>query len=86
MKFRTKRIAASKVLVKLMWNFLKIRKRDFALIATHVKLKIVDSGVSKGFSSLMKSMAKKTLNVHLFKVVDLPSRIRRTASNRWWSC
>jgi hypothetical protein len=89
-KFRTKRITASEELVKLMWNFLKIRKRDFALIATHAKLKIVDSGVSKGFSPPMKGMAKRTLNVHLSKAMNIPSRIKWLASNRkmwlwpWW--
>jgi hypothetical protein len=82
MKVRTKRIIASEELVKLMWNFLKFRKRDFALIATHAKLGINVRGDRKGFSSPMKGMAKGTLNVHLSKAMNLPSRIKGLTSNR----
>jgi hypothetical protein len=89
-KIRTKRIIASEELVKLLWNFLKIRKRDFALIATHAKLGINDRGDRKGFCPPMKGMARGTLNVHLSKAMNLPSRIKWLAGNRkmwlwpWW--
>jgi len=82
MKFRAKRIIASEELVKLMWNFLKIRERDFALIATHAKLGINVRGMRKGFSPPMKGMARGALNVHLFKAMNVPSRIKGLASNR----
>ena len=66
---------------------MKIRKTDFALIATHAKLGIVDSGVSKGFSFPMKGMARRAFNIHPSKAVNLPSKIKRMVSNRkkiWW--
>ena len=50
---------------------LKIRKTDFALIATHAKLRIVDSGVSKGFSFIIKGMARRAFNIHPSKAVNV---------------
>ena len=72
---------------KIIGNMLKIRKSGFALIAIHAKLRIVDSGVSKGFSFPMKGMAKMAFNIHSSKIVNLPSKIKRMVSNRkkiWW--
>jgi hypothetical protein len=80
-KGRTKWTVASKKISKINWYVLKLRKRDFTLIATHAKLEIVDSGVTKSFSSPIKSMAKRTFNIHLSKAVNFPSRIERLASN-----
>ena len=59
-----------------MWNFLKIRKGDLALIAAHAKKGIINGRGSEGFSFPMKGMAKRTLNIHLPKAVNLPSRIK----------
>ena len=42
---RTDRIIGSKEVKQLLWNVLKFRKRDFALIAAHAKLGIVVRGV-----------------------------------------
>ena len=64
-KGRTDSIIASVKVEKITWNGLKFRKRDLALIAAHAKPRIDDRRVGKGFSSPMKSMAKRTLNVHL---------------------
>ena len=61
---------------------LKIRKTDFALIATHAKFGIVDSGGSKGFSFPMKSMAKIAFNIHSSKAMNLPSWVKWKMSNR----
>ena len=60
-----------------MWNVVKWGKVNLALIATHAKSGVVDCRVGKGFSSPMKGMARRTLNVHLPKGVNLPSRIKR---------
>jgi hypothetical protein len=51
------------------------------LIATHAKLGIDVRRVRKGLSSPMKGMARRTLNIHLAKVMNLPSRIKGKASN-----
>jgi len=77
----TDRIIASEEIEEVVWNAMKGRKRDFALITTHAKLQIVESGVRKGFSSPMKGMAKRTFNVHISKTVNLPSRVKGLASN-----
>jgi hypothetical protein len=81
-KGSTKRILASEKTIKVDGNRLKSRKVDFALITTHAKLGIVDSGVGKGFGTPVKGMARRTFNVHPFKAVNLPSRIEGLASNR----
>jgi hypothetical protein len=81
-KGRTMFTGASKKIPKFIWYVLKLRKRDFALIATHAKLEIVDSGVTESFSSPMKGIAKRTFNIHLSKAMNFPSRIKRLASNR----
>jgi len=46
------------------------------LIAAHAKKRIVDSRGSKGFSFPIKGMARRTLNIHIPKAVNLPSRIK----------
>ncbi len=81
----TGRIIASKKVKKLMWNLLKGRKGDLALITTHPKLGINIRGLRKGLSFPMKGMARMTLNVHLTKVMNLPIRIKGLASNGQWS-
>jgi len=80
-KGRTDRIIASVEVEKITWDGLKFRKRDLALIAAHAKPRIDDRGVGKGFSSPMKGMARRTLNVHFSQAVNLPSRIKRTTCN-----
>jgi hypothetical protein len=80
-KGRTNWIIADEEIVEIMWDVMKRRKRDSALIATHAKL---ESGVRRGregFSFPMKSMARKAFNIHFSKAVNLPSRIKRTACN-----
>ena len=81
MKARSQRIVASKKTIKSMWNVLKIRERNFALITTHAKLGIDVRGVGKSFSFPIKSMAKGTFDNHLSKTMNLPSRIKRLASD-----
>jgi len=80
-KSMTGRIIASEKIKKLIWNFLKSGKGDLALIATHAKLGIDIRRVRKGLSCPMKGMARRTLNVHLTKIMDLPSRVKGKASN-----
>ncbi len=80
-KSMTGRIIASEKIKKLMWNFLKSGKGDLALIATHAKLGIDIRRVRKGLSCPMKGMARRTLNIHLTKIMDLPSRIKGKVSN-----
>ena len=80
-KGRTDSIIASVKVEKITWDGLKFRKRDLALIAAHAKPRIDDRGVGKGFSSPMKGMARRTLNVHFSQAVNLPSRIKRTTCN-----
>ena len=77
MKGFTDMIIGREEVIKRLRNVMKSRKGDFALIATHAKLGIVDCRGSKGFGSLMKGMARWTLNIHLSKVMKLPSRIKR---------
>jgi len=50
-----------KVIVDILLAFL----RDLALIAAYAKPGINDRGVERGFSSSIKGMARRTLNVHL---------------------
>ena len=71
---------------KFFGGWLKWGEGNFALIAAHPKLGIVNGGVGKGFSAPMKGMAKGTLNGHIPKTMDLPSRVKRLASNgnRLW--
>jgi hypothetical protein len=85
-KGTAKRILASEKTIKVNWNCLKRGKVDFALITTHAKLGIVDSGVGKGFSTPVKGMARRAFNDHPSKAVNLPSRIKGLASNGklWW--
>jgi hypothetical protein len=61
---------------------MKFRKGYFALIAAHAKKRIIDCRGCEGFSFPMKGMAKRTFNVHISKVVNLPSRIKGQTCNR----
>jgi hypothetical protein len=76
------RVIGSKEVVKSLRNVMKLRKGYFALIAAHAKKRIVDCRGCEGFSFPMKGMARRTLNVHIFKSVNLPSRIKGEACNR----
>jgi hypothetical protein len=60
----------------MLWNSLKLRKGDFALITAHAKLGIVDGRGGESFSFPMKGVTKRAFNVHLPKAVNLPSRIK----------
>src|SRR6201984_430312 len=71
------RITTLKEFIQTWRNVLKSRKGYFALIAAHAKLGIVGRRVNEFFSLPMKGMAKRALNVHLPKAVNLPSRIKR---------
>ena len=55
-KLLTDMVIISEEVVESLGNVMKIREGDFALIAAHAKMKIVDCGGSKGFSSPMKGM------------------------------
>ena len=66
---------------------LKWGEGDLALITAHAKLGVDDGGAGKGLSLPMKGMAKRTLNVHLPKTMELPSRVKWLVSNGkslWW--
>jgi len=80
-KGRTDSIIASVEVEKDMWNGLKFRKRDLALIAAYAKPGIDNGRVGKGFSSPMKGMARRTLNVHLSQAMNLLSRIKKMMCN-----
>jgi hypothetical protein len=82
MKGPTDSIIGSEKVIKTLWNSLKLRKGDFALIAAHAKLRIVDGRGGEGFSFPMKGMTKGALNVHLSKTVNLPIRIKRLTRNK----
>jgi hypothetical protein len=94
MKGRTVIISAIKEVIEVMWNVLKGRKRDFALVTTHAKLGINDRGVGKFLIYPMKGMAERTLNIHLSKAVNWPSKIKGLACKRkmqrwlwlYWLC
>jgi hypothetical protein len=94
MKGRTVIISAIKEVIEVMWNVLKGRKRDFALVTTHAKLRINDRGVGKFLIYPMKGMAERTLNIHLSKAVNWPSKIKGLACKRkmqrwlwlYWLC
>lgn len=81
MKNGAVRIIASKEVIKIRGDVLKGRNGDFALITTHAKLGSIDSGAGKFLIGPMKGMAKRTLNIHVSKGVNLPSRIKGTARN-----
>jgi hypothetical protein len=81
-KNRTTWILASEKTIKILWNLLKFGKLNLALIATHAKHGIIVRKVRKGFSSPMKGMARRAFNVHPFKTMNLPSRIKGLVSNR----
>jgi len=76
MKGSTDRVIGSKKVVKRLWNMVKLRKGDFALIAAHAKLLVVNGRGGKGFSFPIKSMTKRALDVHFPKVMNFPSRIK----------
>ncbi len=82
MKGPTDRIIGSKEIIKRLGNMMKFRKGYFALIAAHAKKRIIDCRGCKSFSFPMKGMAKRTLNVHISKGVNLPSRIKGQTCNR----
>jgi hypothetical protein len=73
----TDMIIGSEKIIEGLGNVIKSRKRDFALITAHAKKRIVDCRGSKGFGSPMKGMARRTLDIHLSKGMNLPSRIKR---------
>jgi hypothetical protein len=76
MKGSTDMVIGSKKVIEILGNMMKFRKGDFALIAAHAKKRIVDCRGSEGFIFPMKGMARRTLNVHLPKGMNLPSRIK----------
>jgi hypothetical protein len=81
-KGSTNWIVASEKVEKVVWNLLKRRKNDLALIATHAKLEVVDGGVRKSFCFPMKGVTERTLDMHPSKAMNLPSRIKGTVSDR----
>jgi hypothetical protein len=82
MKVRAMWILASEEIVKFIWNLLKRRKINLALITAHAKKRIDKRRVGKSFSSPMKGMAKRALYIHPSKAMNLPSRIKRLMSKR----
>jgi hypothetical protein len=77
MKLITNMVMSGKEIIESLGNVMKIRKGYFALIAAHANKRIVDCRGSEGFSFPVKGMARRTLNVHLPKAMNLPSRIKR---------
>ena len=73
---------ANEKVEKFMWDILKLREFNLALITAHAKLGIGSRGGNKAFSTPMKSMAIRTLNNHLSKAMNLPCRIKGMSSNR----
>ena len=88
MKGITDMVIGSEKVIERVGDVIKMRKGYFALKAAHAKLGIIDCGMSKGFSFPMKGMAKRTLNVHSPKSMNLPCRIKGTACKgnvqNWW--
>ena len=82
MKAGSQRIVAVKKMIKSMWNVLKGRERNFALITAHAKARIDVRGVGEGLSFPVKSMTKGTFNGHIPKVMNFPSRIKGLSANR----
>ena len=66
---------------KFRWGILKLRKFNLALITAHAKLVSDRRGGSKAFSTSMKGMAKRTLNIHFSKSMNLSCRIKRLVSD-----
>ena len=81
MKGKAKRTGASEKAEKFWWHLLKGRKRDLALIAAHAKLGIDVGGGREGLNPPMKGMARRALDVHLAKAMNLPSRVKRSTCN-----
>ena len=77
----------SKKVHKFLRGRLKWGEGDLALITAHAKLGVDNGGAGKRLSLPMKGMAKRTLNIHFPKTLDLPSRVKWLASNGngWWS-
>ena len=81
MKVTTDMVISNEEASEMPWNFVKLRKGDFALIAAHAKLLIVDGRGGEGFGFPMKSVTKRAFNVHLPKAMNLPGRIKGTTCN-----
>jgi hypothetical protein len=65
-----------------MRGWVKRRKGDFSLIATHAKFDISKSRAGKGLCLPMKSMAMGAFNTHIIKVMNLSRWIKRLTCNR----
>ena len=61
---------------------LKRRKGDLATIATHAKLGIAEGRFGKPFSYPMKGITIRAQNIHIPKVLNIPSRVKWMACNR----
>ena len=80
MKFCIRMVTRQKT-IEIPWNCFKKGENDFALITTHAKLGIINGGGSKGLSFPMKGVTERAFNVHPSKAVNLPCRVKVSASN-----
>jgi hypothetical protein len=92
MKAPSNWILRSEKMIELWGRSLKIIWFDFALITACAKLWSYFGGIGQTLIQPMKSMAKDTLSIQSFKVMNNPSvMIKRTVCNRkmlllqrWW--
>ena len=81
-KFFCNWILTGKVIIKVIKGWVKRGKGDFSLITTHVKFDISKSGAGKGLCLPMKSIAIRTYNTYIIKVMNLPRWIKRPTCDR----
>jgi hypothetical protein len=75
-------IINSKKLIKLRRDRIKIARLDFALITAHLKPRTCFRRVGKVLIQPKKGITADALNSHSFKVMNNPSRTKRTTCKR----
>jgi hypothetical protein len=72
----------SKKVIQLRRSWLKRGEAYFALIAAHAKFWIGLRRLSKALIQPVKCLARWALNVHLSKIMNTQSRVKRAACKR----
>jgi len=81
----------SKKVIQFRRRWLKRGKAYFALIAAHAKFRIDLRRFSEALIKPVKCLARWALNVHLSKIMNTQSRVKRAPCKReklwkwWWS-
>jgi hypothetical protein len=75
-------LLSSKKVIELRRSWLKRGKPYFALIAAHAKFRIDLRRFSEALIKPVKCLARWALNVHLTKIMNTQSRVKRAACKR----